>query len=93
MFLHPETGVDAIRYCLDLAKFVLRERQTAAGARVGEYEDGPGSLSSLISSERAEEQEGMGVLAHLGQRISQSPSLMSMGLAPLVRALRQIEGV
>ena len=93
MFLHPETGVDAIRYCLDLAKFVLRERQTAAGARVGEYEDGSGSLSSLISSERAEEQEGMGVLAHLGQRISQSPSLMSMGLAPLVRALRQIEGV
>ena len=30
MFLHPDTGVDAIRYYLDLAKFLLREQQRSS---------------------------------------------------------------
>ena len=107
MFLHPETGVDAISYCLDLAKFVLREQQRAAGCRVvaraeavvaaateaavvAAEDVGVSSWSSR--NEEAERQAGMAVLVHLCERIVRSPSLMGMGLAPLVRALKQIEG-
>lgn len=80
LFLHPETGVEAIQYCLNLSKVCLR-------VEVADYE----SILAKHSSCARAYHDGMHVLSSLHNRILNSQSLMAMGLKPLAKALRNID--